>query len=98
MPWRIESFEDTPNPNALKCWLDRPISDGPVSFRCPADAEDPAADPRLAAVARELFARAGLTSVLFLGDWVSVNKPPEARWRTVRKRVGDVLAAAGDPA
>ena len=98
MPWRIESYEDTPNPNALKCWLDRPISEGPVSFRCPEEADDPEADPRLAAIARALFDRAGLTSVLFLGDWIAVNKPPGARWRRVRTAVGAVLAEAEEPA
>jgi len=98
MAWRIESFEDTPNPDALKCWLDRPISDGPVSFRRPEEARDPApgTDPALVDLAVRLFDRAGLTSVLFLGQWMTVNKAREARWRDVKRTVRAVLAGAGD--
>ena len=29
MPCTVVEYETTPNPNALKCWLDQPISDGP---------------------------------------------------------------------
>ena len=36
MPYRVTNFQDTPNPNAVKCLLDRPIRDpgrGPGSYR-----------------------------------------------------------------
>jgi hypothetical protein len=98
MAWRITCFEDTPNPDALKCLLDRPISDGPVSFRRPEDADAPDADPSLAPLARLLFAEAGLTGVLFLGDWMAINKPPAARWASVRRAVSRVLADPPRPA
>lgn len=90
MPYEITRFEDTPNPNAVKCWLDRPISDGPRSFRAPADAAD---DP----IAGLLFERTGVTNVFFCGDWLTVNKRAEARWADVKKTVRAVLAAAPDP-
>ena len=98
MAWRITCFEDTPNPDAVKCRLDRRISDGPVSFRRPEDAEAPGADPRLAPLARVLFTEAGLTSVLFLGDWMTVNKPPTTRWASVRRAVIRLLADPPPPA
>ena len=89
MPYRILEFETTPNPNALKCWLDGRISDGPRSFL---NAEMAAGDP----VAAALFAEAGVKTVLFNGDWLTVNKTPEANWRTVKTHVKRVLAAASD--
>lgn len=89
MPWTVTEFEDTPNPNAMKCWLDGAISDGPRSFRDAASAAD---HP----IARALFERAGVTSVLLLGDWLTVNKKPSARWPAVKKAVASVLAEAED--
>lgn len=82
----ILKFEPTPNPNAIKCWLDRPISTGPRSFRSAAEAED---DP----VARALFEQAGVTNVFFCGDWMTINKPPESDWSGLKKKVEAVLAA-----
>ena len=85
--FRVVDFEATPNPNALKCWLDRPISDRPRSFlNATMAAEDP--------IASALFA-AGITTALFNGDWLSINKRPEDDWKAVRKRVSAILAEAG---
>ena len=45
MPLAITEYEETPNPDALKCWLDGSVSDGPVSFlRCEAAAGHPLAE------------------------------------------------------
>lgn len=85
MSHRVTQFEPTPNPNALKCWLDRPISAGPQSFL---NAEMAAEHP----VAHALFKRAGATCVLLNGDWLTVNKSPDADWRQVKKAVKAVLA------
>jgi NFU1 iron-sulfur cluster scaffold homolog, mitochondrial len=89
MPYTITHFEDTPNPNAVKCWLDRPISAGPRSFRT---AEDAANDP----VARALFERAGAVVVFFNGDWLTVNKRPDAKWPSIKAKVQKVLAEAAE--
>jgi len=89
MPYTITEFESTPNPNALKCWLDRPISSGPRSFL---NAEMAADDP----IASRLFEQAGAVCVLFNGDWMTVNKAPEARWSTVKAAVQEVLSAIDD--
>jgi hypothetical protein len=89
MSFTVEEFESTPNPNAMKCWLDRPISHGPRSFL---SAEMAREDP----IAHALFERAGATAVLFNGDWVTVNKPPDAHWATVKRRIKQILAEAHD--
>jgi hypothetical protein len=89
MGYRVTEFETTPNPNAVKCWLDGPISAGPRSFL---DAEAARDDP----VAAALFASGCVTTVLFFGDWLTVNKTPETSWRTVKAHVKRVLAAAGE--
>ena len=86
MPYCITDFEATPNPNAVKCWLDQPISDCPRSFL---NAEMAVGDP----VAEALFQEAGVTTVLFNGDWLTVNKPPDAEWATVKSAVISCLCA-----
>ena len=87
MPFTVTEFESTPNPNAVKCWLDKPISVGPRSFLNARMAGD---DP----VARALFEQAGATTVLFNGDWVTVNKPPDADWNAVKRKVQRVFKDA----
>ena len=87
MPFEVVEFESTPNPNAIKCWLDRPISEGSRSFLDAAAAEG---DP----LASALFERAGATCLLFCDDWLTVNKPPEKSWRTVKTAIQRVLAEA----
>lgn len=87
MAFHITQFETTPNPNAMKCWLDRPISDRPRSFL---DAQAAAADP----VAEALFSQAGVTTLLFNGQWITVNKQPDQDWSAVKRCVERVLAGA----
>ena len=85
MPYCVTEVQPTPNPNAMKFLLDRPISEGSVSFLKAEQAQD---DP----VARALFAIPGVTSVLLLCDLVTVNKDPQAAWPQVKRRVQQVLA------
>jgi hypothetical protein len=87
VPFTITHFEPTPNPNAIKCWLDRPISSAPRSFL---NQEAAAGDPLAAA----LFREAGLTTLLFNGQWLTVNKPAGAEWGAVKRIVRRVLAEA----
>jgi len=84
MPYRIVRFETTPNPNALKCWLDQPISDRPRSFLNAKAAES---DPLAAA----LFSGAGVTTLLFNGDWLTINKSEVTPWSTVKGQVKKIL-------
>ena len=87
--YQVTQFENTPNPNALKCWLDKPISNMPRSFLNPDMAQE---DP----IAQRLFSEAGATCVLFNGDWLTINKPPELDWSVVKQAVQEILSEAGD--
>lgn len=87
MPILIRSFEPTPNPNAVKCILDRPISEVPRSFLSAAAAESDA-------LAGALFRIPGVASVLMNGGWMTINKTPEASWPAVKAGVKRVLDGA----
>ncbi|MGA2497017.1 MAG: NifU N-terminal domain-containing protein [Tepidisphaeraceae bacterium] len=87
MPYQVTDVQVTPNPNALKFVLDHPVSQQPVSFFNAAAARD---HP----LAVKLFAVDGVTSVLLLGDFVTVNKGPDARWNSITPKVRKVLAEA----
>jgi hypothetical protein len=45
------------------------------------------ADP----IAHALFSQAGVTNILFNGDWLTVNKPADAEWAKVKATVKRVL-------
>lgn len=91
MPYSVIEFQETPNPNAVKCILDRPIRArelGPASFRAgSAAAEDP--------IAARLFAVPGVTNLLINEDWVTVNKSPDVDWKSVKSEVERVLSTLG---
>lgn len=85
MSFKVLSFEPTPNPNAIKCILDRAISDRPRSFR---SRDEAMSDP----LAKALFEEAGATSVLLNGDWMAVNKQPSDAWPSVKDRISSILS------
>jgi hypothetical protein len=85
MRFSVTEVQHTPNPNALKFVLDRAISDGTVSFLSAEQAQD---HP----IAQRLFAIKGVSSLLLLGDFVTVNKVSQAAWPTIKRRVQQVLA------
>lgn len=88
MPYAVKEFQSTPNPNAVKCVLDRVIraqERAPASFRSAADARS---DP----LASALFAVPGVVNLLINEDWITVNKNPKADWKTVKAGVSRVLA------
>lgn len=91
MPYSITRFEPTPNPNAVKCILDRPLPDPPRSFRAADQVGD---DP----LGRALFAIPGVAGLLLSGGWLTVNKRPEADWARIKTGVQQVLAATPDAA
>ena len=84
--FHVVETQATPNPNALKFVLDRPISDSPISFFTAASAQDHA-------LARRLFAIPGVTTLLLLGDFVTVNKFPEKPWSEITPQVKKCLSA-----
>jgi Scaffold protein Nfu/NifU N terminal len=86
LPYEVREVQPTPNPNALKFVLDRVIADRPTSFLDPASGKD---HP----IASRLFAIPGVTSLLILGDFVTVSKRPEARWADIKAKVEQTLAS-----
>ena len=87
MPFRVSEIQPTPNPNAAKFILDHPVSEQPISFFRAAEAEG-------YPLAQQLFAIPGVSSLLLLGDFITVNKTPDAAWDEITKRVQAVLAGA----
>ena len=85
MAYNVVEIQPTPNPNALKFLLDRQIAQSPTSFL---SAEAAADHP----IARRLFAVPGVSSILLLGDFVTVNKSPDASWADIKSRVRRVLS------
>jgi hypothetical protein len=92
MPVKVVRYETTPNPNALKCVLSARVSEGSRPFRtAEAAGAGEGGDP----LAARLFAIDGVTGVLMLGDWVTINKRPEAPWAPIKKGLEKALAAQG---
>ena len=84
MSFEVVEIQPTPNPNAVKFVLNSPISDRPVSFLHAGAAKD---HP----LATKLFAIPGVTNLLLLGDFVTVNKEPSARWDKIQAQVREIL-------
>ena len=87
MGFVVAEVQPTPNPNALKFVLDRSVSQQPVSFFNAEAARD---HP----LASKLFAVPGVSSLLLLGDFITVNKRPEAGWADIQRGVRRALAEA----
>lgn len=89
--YNVREFQETPNPAALKCVLDRPIdplpeSHAPIrSYRTP---EAAAHDP----LASRLFAVTGVTNVLIADTWVTVGKADSAAWKALKPAIVKALA------
>lgn len=79
------TIEDTPNPDAMKFTVNRELT--PNRTRSFASADQAAADPLAAA----LFALPGVTNVMYVNDFVTVNKAGKAKWKTLTKQVKEVL-------
>lgn len=89
MASKVVRFDTTPNPNAIKCVLDGPITEAPRSYFTPEQATE-AAD----SLAVALFSVPGITNVLIHSDWISVCKSPDAAWGVIKEGVRAVLAKA----
>jgi hypothetical protein len=87
MGLKVLEVQPTPNPNAMKFVLDGEVSPQPASFFNAAAA----AEHSLAA---QLFAIEGVTGLLLLGDFVTINKSPAARWDDIKRQAKAVLKAA----
>jgi len=87
MAYKVVSFEPTPNPNAVKCVLDRSPGPRPRSYF---KAEQAAGDP----IAEPLFALDGVTNVLVHDGWISVCKTADADWKRIKAGIERVLSGA----
>ncbi len=88
MPYKICQAQPTPNPNALKLVLDRPIApDHPLSFLTP---EAGLGHP----LAEQFFAIPGVVGLLLLNDFVTINKAPTAKWSEIRAKAERILKSA----
>jgi NFU1 iron-sulfur cluster scaffold homolog, mitochondrial len=84
MGFKVKEIQPTPNPNAAKFVLDREIAPQPMSFL---NAEQGKDHP----LASQLFAIKGVTGILLLGDFVTVNKSPTVKWEQITTRVEEIL-------
>jgi Scaffold protein Nfu/NifU N terminal len=84
MGYVVREIQGTPNPNAVKFLLNREISDRPISFLR-------AEDGSTHALASQIFAIKGVVGVLFLGDFVTINKNPVTAWKTITEKVEEIL-------
>ena len=87
MGFKVVEIQPTPNPNAAKFVLDGSVSQQPMSFFNAAAATG-------VPLAAALFAIEGVTSLLFLGDFITINKSPNADWADITPKARAVLAAA----
>jgi hypothetical protein len=85
MGFEVTEVQQTPNPNAAKFMLDREVAPQPTSFFNAAQADG---HP----LAKKLFAIPGVTSLLLLGDFVTVNKDADTPWKEITTGVKRVLA------
>ncbi|HYE63210.1 MAG TPA: NifU N-terminal domain-containing protein [Phycisphaerales bacterium] len=90
MGYDVVEFQDTPNPNALKCVLDRPPPAGGSGIRSYQTAEAAAGDPLGAA----MMGVPGVVGVLIGAGWVTVSKAPAAEWKAIKAGVKKVMSGA----
>lgn len=87
----VVSAEATPNPNAVKFVTNRRLTEGVA--RSYYDAQAAAGD----AVAARLFALPGVTGVMLLNDFCSVNQDGSVDWDVLKPRIEAVLREAFGP-
>ena len=84
MGYSVKEIQPTPNPNAAKFILDGEISDRPISFLSPEQGRD---HP----IACQLFAINGVSSILMLGDFVTINKRSDVKWPEITEKIREIL-------
>ena len=78
----------TPNPNSMKFQTTRTLHEGPAA------AFYSAAQAATHPVADRLFTLSGVTGVMILNDFCSVNKREDANWEDIAPQVEQVLIEA----
>lgn len=80
-------YQPTPNPNSMKFTLDRQVVEsGSESYM---NAEAAEKSP----LASALFKLNGVASLFMLGNFITVNKAPEAAWDDLVPQVEEALRA-----
>ena len=79
--------EPTPNPNALKFTLTRVVAEGRSKTYSSPDAA--AASP----LAKRLFEIAGVKSVFFLNNFITVTREPDSDWVALARQVEQRIKA-----
>jgi hypothetical protein len=92
MPYRVTDFQTTPNPNALKCVLDRKLASPPQPPppRSYFNADQTKGDP----LAVALFAIPGVRNLLIQAAWITVSKAADSDWKPIKSAVERVLNEA----
>ena len=89
--YNVREFQETPNPAALKCVLDRPvdpIGEGSAPIRSYRSREAASHDP----LATRLFAVPGVANVLIADTWVTIGKADDAAWKSLKPAIVKALA------
>ena len=73
----------TPNPNAVKFTLNRPVASQGKTYRDAATADT--------AWAKQLLAIPGIVQLFAVNDFISVSKAPEADWAGLVPQIEAVL-------
>lgn len=76
------SVSSTPNPNAVKFTVGKPVG-GPATFVAGKATEDP--------MAQSLLDLPGVTSIFMTGDFVTISKDPEADWEEIVPAAQSIL-------
>ena len=74
--------EGTPNPNAVKFTVGRPVG-GPTTLTRARPTDDP--------LGTAILAVDGVTSVFLTADFVTISKTPDADWAEIVPVVVDIL-------
>ncbi len=92
MGYEVAEFQDTPNPNALKCVLASPLPPraGDSSLRSYQSPDAATADP----LAQAIFTIPGVAGVLLQTDWITITRQPGTDWKQVKAGLKRVLGAA----
>jgi hypothetical protein len=79
--------EHTPNPNALKFTLNRAVAEGrSKTYASPEAAEG-------SPLAKALFEIAGVRSLFFLNNFITVTRQPGSDWAAISRQVEERIRA-----
>lgn len=82
---KVTSIQPTPNPNAFKFLVDRPLVQGhTIAYAKPEQAQNDV-------LAQGMFAIPGVETLFFCENFVTVSMTPQADWRAVAEQMTRLL-------